>query len=251
MQCTFLSSEVAVVFVLQIQSNEWPKHSYIFWFEHVSFKIYPNEIDTGIWSWIIHCPGTINDCGQQHLPVTLQAGSDDVNDHFHVASTAQCWNSGIWAFVRQAYGLLFLSLHSNRSEDSKPWRDQQVAVFLPGNCVSFDVFQVWFKLEGCGSWWHSNLLRSQDRCITEAVRKVTLGATLLLHTGLVCWWGTQSSVGSVDHLKRFCKMLVDWCHPCCFCQRFEVQLVTTRADKLSMQPIRIFCSDGTDLAVTG
>lgn len=156
-----------------------------------------------------------------------------------------------WPFVRQAYGLLFLSLHSNRSEDSKPWRDQQVAVFLPGNCVSFDVFQVWFKLEGCVSWWHSNLLRSQDRCITEAVRKVTLGATLLLHTGLVCWWGTQSSVGSVDHLKRFCKMLVDWCHPCCFCQHLEVQLVTTRADKLSMQPIRIFCSDGTDLAVTG
>ena len=25
-----------------------------------------------------------------------------------------------WAFVRQAYGLLFLTLHSNRSEDSKP-----------------------------------------------------------------------------------------------------------------------------------
>ena len=168
-----------------------------------------------------------------------------------------CWpwlhagTRAFWTFVRQAYGLLFLSLHSNRSEDSKPWRDQQVAVFLPGNCVSFDVFQVWFKLEGCVSWWHSNLLRSQDRCITEAVRKVTLGATLLLHTGLVCWWGTQSSVGSVDHLKRFCKMLVDWCHPCCFCQHFEVQLVTTRADKLSMQPIRIFCSDGTDLAVTG
>lgn len=103
MQCTFLSSEVAVVFVLQIQSNEWPKHSYIFWFEHVPFKIYPNEIDTGIWSWIIHCPGTINDCGQQHLPVTLQAGSDD---HFHVASTAQCWNTGIcspglWIVISQ------------------------------------------------------------------------------------------------------------------------------------------------------
>lgn len=29
-------------------------------------------------------------------------------------------NAGTRAFVRQAYGLLFLSLHSNRSEDSKP-----------------------------------------------------------------------------------------------------------------------------------
>ncbi len=244
MQCTFLSSEVAVVFLLQIQSNEWSKHSYIFWFECVSFVIYPNEIDTGIWSGVQEPSMTVdNNICQSHFRREVMIISMLVRLHNGLE-----W-AGTWAFVRcQAYGLLFLTLHSNRSEDSKPWRDQQVAVFLPGNCVYFWCFPGLLQ-----TWRWCKLVTVQ--CVIEAVREVTLGATLLLHTGLVCWWSTQSSVrndwNSWDNLKPFCKMLVDWCHPCCFCQHFEVQLVTTRADKLSMQPIRIFCSDGTNLAVKG
>lgn len=247
MQCTFLSSEVAVVFVLQIQSNEWPKHSYIFCLSMSRSRFIQMRLTLGYdplsrnhqWLWTTTFASHTSGGKRWSLPCWFDctmALNGLERGHLFDARLMDCYFS---AYI------------PTEAKTPSPDEINKLQSFSQQIAFLFDVLQVWFKLEGCVSWWHSNLLRSQDRCVIEAVRKVTLGATLLLYTGLVCWWGTQSSVGSVDHLKRFCKMLVDWCHPCCFCQHFEVQLVTTRADKLSMQLIRIFCSDGTDLAVKG